>query len=331
MGVPLLRMTAKWAPLLRWLSHAGVVALLVVGQLSAGETFTSHGELCPPDDRRNRALLVAVREYDFSWEKLEHVGNEVQQLSEALSPHFANPDVLPNPSSNELSSSLSRLFQCAGRDDRLLFYYAGHGFSRPRVTGLASEKIEAYLVTRDTPDPQFAVGQSDGMGGPLDGKALSVSRLLDHAYQSNARDVLIVLDACQVASPLIGVDLKQQDKGFNQDNCGAFVRSMNELADVTPLTRQVLDAAFSAMQTRNLITSGFAAETVTAQSTFAEAFRDGLTGSADAFSHGGATDPDGEVDANELVMFIHDRLARLGHRQIPQLACGTPKLFSFAL
>lgn len=323
---------------MRHIVNAGLFAVALASASPANaQIFTSYGEPCPRDDERNKALLVAAREYDTGWQTLENVEDDVRALSRVLDPYFGVPDILLNPPLETFVARLANLFECATSDDRLLLYYAGHGFSRQRVRGHASERTDAYLVAKDTPLLHFAVGreqgQSGGAIGPLDGTAVSVSRLLDQALQSRAKDVLIVFDACQVASPLIGVDLKQQSKGFKQKHCEDFLSTTGELADASPAMRRVWGAALSTMPTRNIITSGFAMETVTAKSAFAEAFRNGLGGSADErrppHIAPRPSDGDGEVDTNELVRFIQAELANLGYRQNPQLACGTPKLFAF--
>ena len=287
---------------------------------TSAETFTSREVICHNDDHDNHALLVGVHEYLHvdEWGELPLVLNEVRELSSALSDHF-DVDVLKSPELETLKARVDQFFKCADEDDRLLFYHAGHGFSPPRARGFSSRRTEAYLVARDTL-PLHSAGHST---------ALSVSWLLDRARTSKARDVLVVLDACQVATVISGVDLKQSQLGFNHENCDNAVLANRELENASLPLRRAAEAAFTAtaLGSRNVITSGYAANAVPEESGFANAFRAGLS-SADGFSaFGGPLVRDNQVDTKELVRFVQNRLAELKYQQKPQLACATPKLF----
>ena len=317
------------------------VATAFFAMPTGAQTFSSHNTECQNSDLDSRALLVAVRTYDNpAWGELEHVENDLRQLEKALYGHFDVGEPLMGPDMRTLRRRVTEFLECADNNDRLLLYYTGHGYSPERAQGFSSGRNEAYLTAKDTPPPHLASGYTRGTTGELydDNSALPVSWLLDKARQSSAKDVLVVLDACQAASPLLGVDLMQQKGGFNQNNCTSFLRAMQvtqSMESSSDLARKYFEEAFTklrAVNTRNVITSGFGSETVTAESGFVNAFLEGITSplQSDGFSATGSMRvKDGRVDANELVQFIMSKLAQENYRQVPQLACATPNLFSF--
>ena len=85
-------------------------------------------------DIRYRALLIGNNEYEHeNWENLKTAINDVERLAEVLqtSYGFAPEDVilLRNATRREILQAFRQLRQAAQPEDRVLVYYAGHGYA----------------------------------------------------------------------------------------------------------------------------------------------------------------------------------------------------------
>ena len=82
---------------------------------------------------RGHALLIGVSHYgeDSGWTPLPSVSDDIAVLQNSLAPHFATVDTLLNPTTKVLSDKLREflLGKWNRTDERLLVYYAGHGFT----------------------------------------------------------------------------------------------------------------------------------------------------------------------------------------------------------
>ena len=80
---------------------------------------------------RKRALLVGVNTYDTDGplSSLSTPANDVRDLAEVLTMEGCSftAETLNDPTSQELRIAISRLFQEAGKNDLVLFYFSGHG------------------------------------------------------------------------------------------------------------------------------------------------------------------------------------------------------------
>jgi len=119
--------------------------------------LASHLSAQVPDDIRasltghGHALLIGVSKYDGNaWPELPSVTADIEDLAKGLTPHFATIDKLINPTTNALWDKLREFMinKWNRRDERLLVYYAGHGFTDYNSN---SRVYTGYITGRDTP------------------------------------------------------------------------------------------------------------------------------------------------------------------------------------
>ena len=273
-----------------------------------------------------RALLVAVGQYDFDdWRDLDLVRHDIAAVTGALPDEDFAVQSLIDPDAATLKTHIQRFFShCAREDDRLFFYFVGHGYSEVRYVA-GSESPSAFLVARDTPyptqQPQYGLDRRP----PMEDTAVSVEWLTREAWRSRASDVLVVLDTCHVAASAAGVRISNARYATSGDvSCKADTPGSSLKARTT---RQ--------LGARNVITSGYGLAEVAANEAFAMAFSEALErGRADgyisAFNPKGVED--GRVDAKELVNYVHDRIQHgVARPQTPQIFCVGEKLFAFTI
>ncbi len=135
-----------------------------------------------------RALLVGINRYD-NMSSLSWCIDDVQALQSLLAfhedhtPNFACKVLLGSQSTSEavLASHAERvifttlraaLVELFAFDEKVLFYFSGHGYTRDKST---------YLVTQD---------------GTNTLPGIALQEVLDMANESSAREVLLLIDSC---------------------------------------------------------------------------------------------------------------------------------------
>jgi len=153
---------------------------------------------------KRRALLVGINNYD-NMSSLSWCIDDVQALQPLLAfhedrtPNFACKVLLGSQSTSEalltphaervifttLRSALAELFTF---DEKVLFYFSGHGYTRDKST---------YLVTQD---------------GTHTLPGIALQEVLDMANESSAREVLLLIDSCH--SGALGEPNGSLDKAY---------------------------------------------------------------------------------------------------------------------
>lgn len=130
------------------------------------------------------ALLIGVSNYTAGWPDLESVPGEIQELESVLTKKGFHVETVMDPNYNQLKSAYEDFINKYGldEDNRLLFYYSGHGHTRK-----AGKK--GYLVPVDAPDPQ-----DDDKGFVR--KALNMNQILTWARNIEAKHALFMFDSC---------------------------------------------------------------------------------------------------------------------------------------
>jgi formylglycine-generating enzyme required for sulfatase activity len=132
----------------------------------------------------SHALLIGVSRYSQGWPKLESVDDEIDSIQQALEINGFEVEAVMDPDSSQLKSSFEDFIKRTGYNPghRLLFYYAGHGYSR-------ESPLQGYLVPADAPDPR-----KDRAG--FFTKALSMSQINTWCREMEAKHVLFLFDSC---------------------------------------------------------------------------------------------------------------------------------------
>ena len=141
--------------------------------------------------KESHALVVGVSNYDNGWPKLPGVRKDVDQVEKALEGQGFDVTVVTDPNRRELDDAYRDFIAKYGQDpdNRLLFYFAGHGHSM--TLGYGGKM--GYLVGRDAPRPdQDKVGFKNA--------ALSMQVIETYARNIESKHALFVFDACFAGS-----------------------------------------------------------------------------------------------------------------------------------
>ena len=148
------------------------------------------------------ALVVGNGNYTHDWQRLPGALQDVDEVAEALQRHGFHVLRKKNLTKNEFDRAFAEFIHKYGKDkdNRLLFYYAGHGYTLPRATG---EKL-GYLVMTDTPVPE-----QDMVGFELN--SIDIASFVDESTKIQSRHALFLFDSC-----FSGSIFTQRDRGVPQ-------------------------------------------------------------------------------------------------------------------
>ncbi len=134
----------------------------------------------------SHALVIGISEYqDNAWVDLESVGADVEAVRETLEEQGFAVETLLNPTKNRLLNGITDFIDTHGyeQENRLLFYYAGHGHTQER-----NDRKFGYLVPLDAPDPF----ENEKAFYP---KSLMMKQILFWAKQIESKHVMFVFDS----------------------------------------------------------------------------------------------------------------------------------------
>ena len=133
------------------------------------------------------ALVIGNGNYTNGWDPLPGALQDVKEVAETLKTHDFNVTLKTDLTTDEFNEAFLTfvLEHGAGENNRLLFYYAGHGYTLP----LANEQERGYLVMVDAPDPD------DDKLGFVRG-SVNMETLVGESKAIRARHVLFLFDSC---------------------------------------------------------------------------------------------------------------------------------------
>lgn len=218
--------------------------------------------------KTSHALVVGVSNYDH-WRPLDGVRQDVREVRQALERHGFYVDIIKDPTRDELEKAYTSFIAKYGidPDNRLLFYFAGHGAT---VTPEYSPTdMLGYIVAKDAPS------DSKKDIGAFISKAIHLGQFANWAREIHAKHVLFVFDSC--FSGARGFALLGPDKS----------------TDITKRTGEPV---------RQFISAGTAEQEVPDESSFRKRFVAALDGEADRKENGG--NEDGYVTGSELGTYL---------------------------
>ena len=79
--------------------------------------------------KQSHALVIGVSDYTNGWPDLPGVIQDVEEIQSTLEQHDFNVVLVKNPDERKLEQEINDFFDQYGMDidNRLLFYYVGHG------------------------------------------------------------------------------------------------------------------------------------------------------------------------------------------------------------
>ncbi len=202
--------------------------------------------------RDSHALIIGVSQYNNGWPKLPGVVEDVKAVRKKLIENGFTVTTVMDPNTLQLRQSFENFISQYGNDlnNRLLFYFAGHGHTIQPAYG--GDPI-GYIVPLDAPLPKVDVEQ-------FKRRAMSMQRIEEFARIIDSKHALFLFDSC-------------------------FSGSLFALSRAVPE-----DISYkTAKPVRQFITSGGEDEQVSDLSIFRQQFIAGLNGEADANSDGFVT------------------------------------------
>jgi hypothetical protein len=191
--------------------------------------------------RESYALIVGNSDYTHGWDPIPGAIRDVNEVAKVMEKHGFKVTLKTNLTKDDFYRVLSEFSLRYGKvkDNRLFFYYAGHGFTQKMATG---DEL-GYLVMVNAPLPE-----EDLIGFSL--SSVDMQSLITQAKIIRARHVLFMFDSCFSGS----------------------IINMRER--VVP--RSISDSV--KYPVRQFITAGRANEPVPDQSVFKQAFLDLIEG-----------------------------------------------------
>ncbi|MDQ6951668.1 MAG: caspase family protein, partial [Mariprofundales bacterium] len=129
-------------------------------------------------------MLIGESIYTSGWPNLEHVPAELIPVERVLQAQGFTVKKVINADAVQLQQVMKTFIDRYGFDtnNRLLFYYSGHGYTRKNGS-------KGYLVPTDAPDPR-----KDEKGFLR--KALNMTQILAWSREIEAKHVLFLFDSC---------------------------------------------------------------------------------------------------------------------------------------
>lgn len=191
----------------------------------------------------SHALLIGVSDYLSGWTQLPGVRDEVREVKTALERNGFTVDVVMNPTSDQLYKAFTDFINLYGQgvDNRLLFFFAGHGYTLKTTYG---EEL-GYIVPVNAPNPNY-----DQAG--FQNTSMEMAQVEIFARRLQAKHALFVFDAC-----------------FS----GSLFTNTRAIPEIITYK--------TTLPVRQFITSGSAEEMVPDKSVFADQFVRALDGEAD--------------------------------------------------
>jgi hypothetical protein len=137
--------------------------------------------------RDSYALIVGNSNYSNGWEPIPGAIQDVNEVAKALEKHGFNIILKTDLNKDEFNRAINEFSLKYGNaeDNRLLFYYAGHGFTRK----MATDEELGYLVMVNAPLPE-----KDLIGFSVN--SVDMQSLITQAKIIKARHVLFMFDSC---------------------------------------------------------------------------------------------------------------------------------------
>lgn len=201
--------------------------------------------------QKSFALVIGVTNYQNGLPQLQGVSIDMANVKQALEDHGFKVTLVLDPDLTELDNAFSTFINTYGQDTetRLLFYFAGHGYTIKTKLG---EEL-GYIVPVNAPNPT-----RDQVG--FQNMAMEMSQIEIYTKRIKAKHALFLFDACFSGS--------------------LFATAMTI---PIPISQKTL------LPVREFITSGTADEQVPDKSIFCSQFLLALKGEADIDKDGYVT------------------------------------------
>ena len=136
--------------------------------------------------KESHALVIWAGDYQH-WDKLKMIEAEAKEVAAALKRHGFEISMVGNPSGYRLRQTIQTFINNYGyaSDNRLVIYFAGHGFTIKTTN-------KGYLVPIDAPNPAINYRNKPAFLKA----ALDMEQFISWSKQSEAKHILFVFDSC---------------------------------------------------------------------------------------------------------------------------------------
>lgn len=145
---------------------------------------TQENEIIQMPYKESHALLVGVSDYTNGWPDLESIPSELKEVEKSLKKQGFTVDLVLNPKGHELFRSFENFINKYGyhKDNRLLFFYSGHGYTTDNGS-------KGYLVPADAPNPNLDLQA-------FKRSAMNMGRLITLSREMESKHALFLFDSC---------------------------------------------------------------------------------------------------------------------------------------
>ena len=237
----------------------------------------------------SHALLIGVSDYANGWGNLPGVKTDIEEVRKVLEEHDFAVHVVTNPTGSRLRQEFLDFINFYGQnfDNRLIFYFAGHGTTLTFPDG----RVMGYIVPSDAPKPE------QNRPRFLE-TAIDMKQIETYAFQVASKHALFLLDNCKSGSVFYTPTIRSE-----------------------PIKLILYNAA---KPVRLVITSGGGDENVSDYSIFRQQFVAALRGEADFNGDGYLTGNElGPFLADTVKAFTNDsQTPQFGKIRSPELEKG---------
>jgi len=137
--------------------------------------------------KQSHALVIGISQYPNGWADLDGVVRDVIKVKETLEKQDFNVEMLLNLNLSQLDSAYRTFINKYGQgsENRLLFYFAGHGYT---VTNSDGSKL-GYIVPSNAPTPTNNTRN-------FQANAMEMNSIFNFARQIKSKHALFLFDAC---------------------------------------------------------------------------------------------------------------------------------------
>ncbi len=170
----------------RWIKFLSFLLLFSISRAQeSGDSLLSGMYL------ESHALLIGNSNYRTVWPKLPGVEQDLYSIKEVLELHGFEVSMGLDYTKIQMDSAYTAFIAAHGNsiENRLLFYYAGHGETVHTSYGEAL----SYLVPIDAPGPDKRVGD-------FQGKSMELTQVEIYAKRLQSKHALFLFDACFAGS-----------------------------------------------------------------------------------------------------------------------------------
>ena len=141
--------------------------------------------------KQSHALIIGISAYNNGWNALNGVKSDVAEVKKALEDNGFNVEVLQDATKEQIDKTISAFIGKYGEsiDNRLLIYYAGHGYTVKTSYG---DEL-GYIVPVNAPNP------TKDLSGFKE-KAIEMAQIEIYAKRIQSKHALFLFDACFAGS-----------------------------------------------------------------------------------------------------------------------------------